>query len=591
MQRRAQWRGGKTSASKSGGLKGACDVNTSIISVKENVPAGTVIMRLQRESGEHWSFREDGPKGYIELNATEDAVIFYFTKTPDLEKLSTEKSSMHVSLPFTLECSFDGWKHVFKQSIVLMDINDNDPVFHPDRATTITVNENTSPGTTIIQLDGYAIDPDVSGYITSYEIAPHEDIENDGFDFFTVAGTGKELVVRRQLDFDQMRLNGRSFFLLNLTAMDNGHPEQRKAFTTLQVNVSDSDDQGPAFVYADCPLIDGHCTTPLYETVAQKSFTGELRVWPGPIKAEDKDSMNNTILYYVVKVSPDKYSAYFKMDAVTGKIRVIKAFGNKEIDAIHVTIKAEENSMTRRFLTTTLRVQVVGDYYANYKDSFRNVPVNEAVDGEGSSSSAAATGSTVPVSLFVATVAVFFIIVVSFPFIMVRVIKGKLMSDPTGVTSLQLNSSNSSSSSRKESSDTTTMSILTCTSNDTGSTIYGPRRDKDSDTSSTSSAESSDSASTSTSSRSSSVHLDFDDAISFATPSANAPDRMVSSVSFDPEEVSSRFSPPVPTKKDVSAGERFKRRLSRLINFHKGNNKDKQKSRVRFDIRNVSNFS
>ena len=43
--------------------------------------------------------------------------------------------------------------------------------------------------------------------------------QKDGLDYFTVSGTGKELVVRRQLDFDQMRLDGRPFFLLNLTAM------------------------------------------------------------------------------------------------------------------------------------------------------------------------------------------------------------------------------------------------------------------------------------------------------------------------------------------------------------------------------------
>ena len=38
-------------------------------------------------------------------------------------------------------------------------------------------------------------------------------------------------------------------------------------------------------------------------------------------------------------VSPEMYSGHFKMDAVTGKVRVVKAFGTENIDAIHVTLK------------------------------------------------------------------------------------------------------------------------------------------------------------------------------------------------------------------------------------------------------------
>ena len=246
-------------------------------------------------------------------------------------------------------------------------------------------------------------------------------------------------------------------------------------------------------------------------------------------------------------------------------------------------LQAEENSTNRRFLTTTMRVQVVGDYYANYRDSFRNVPVNEAVGRETPSvpSSGLPIGS-VPISIFIATVAIFFIIVISFPFIMIRVIKGKILSEPPRVTSLQLTDDNSEGN-RKESSDTTITSILTCTSNDTCTTIYGPRGDGDSDSSSSSSSSSSSGSPTP------SVHLDFDDAISFASPVSGSR-RKVSSVSFDPEEVSARFSPPVPTKRGESATERIKRRLNRLFSFNT-RNQERQKTRVRFDIANLSNFS
>nr|KAG5713497.1 hypothetical protein BaRGS_025045 [Batillaria attramentaria] len=389
--------------------------------------------------------------------------------------------------------------------------------------------------------------------------------------------------MKQALDYDLMRQTGRSFYVINLTAIDNGFPVARRAHTSLMINITDSDDQGPAFVYADCPVLDGFCTTPLYETAAKKSYKGVLKVWPGQIKAMDMDSMNNTVLYFIVKVLPEEFSHHFTMDPVTGEVTLTKPFDRDDIDAIHLLIKAEEKSLNRRSLTTTLRVQVVGDYYANYNDNFRNVPVNQAVEAQSHSSSGQ---TTVPVSLFIATVAVFFVVVISFPFIIIRVMKGKLLPEPPGVTSLQLTSEcGTPEGSRKESSDTTTTSVLTCTSTDTGCTVYGPRNDNDdSDASSTSSS----SSSSITTSPGCSVRLDFDDAISFASPVAD-PGRRVSSVSFDPEEVSARFSPPVPTKCQESTTARFKRRLSDLFNFR--SSRDHRKARVRFDIRNVSNFS
>nr|KAG5713498.1 hypothetical protein BaRGS_025046 [Batillaria attramentaria] len=354
---------------------------------------------------------------------------------------------------------------------------------------------------------------------------------NDGIDFFGVSGS--DLVMKQALDYDLMRQTGRSFYVINLTAI------------------------------------------------------GVLKVWPGQIKAMDMDSMNNTILYFIVKVLPEEFSRHFIMDPVTGEVTLTKPFDRDDIDAIHLLIKSARYRSGRgevpepSFLTTTLRVQVVGDYYANYNDNFRNVPVNQAVEAQSHSSSGQ---TTVPVSLFIATVAVFFVVVISFPFIIIRVMKGKLLPEPPGVTSLLLTSEcGTPEGSRKESSDTTTTSVLTCTSTDTGCTVYGPRNDNDdSDASSTSSS----SSSSITTSPGCSVRLDFDDAISFASPVAD-PGRRVSSVSFGPEEVSARFSPPVPTKCQESTTARFKRRLSDLFNFR--SSRDHRKARVRFDIRNVSN--
>ncbi|XP_025116115.1 protocadherin Fat 1-like [Pomacea canaliculata] len=197
----------------------ACEVNTSIISFREDVPPGTVIMKIPRVSGEQWAFREDGPRGFIELRASQHQVVFYFAREPDLEYLNELTTLTRESLPFTLECSYDGWKHVFKQEIVLIDVNDNDPEFDPELPATVTVNENTSPGTSILHLRGYARDRDITGVVNSYNISRHVDAENDGYEYFGVTGNGNELMLRQPVDFDFLRLMDRSSYVLNLTAI------------------------------------------------------------------------------------------------------------------------------------------------------------------------------------------------------------------------------------------------------------------------------------------------------------------------------------------------------------------------------------
>lgn len=53
-------------------------------------------MRIPRALGEQWSFREDGPRGFVELRALQHTVIIYFSRTPDLEELNNQTVSNHL---------------------------------------------------------------------------------------------------------------------------------------------------------------------------------------------------------------------------------------------------------------------------------------------------------------------------------------------------------------------------------------------------------------------------------------------------------------------------------------------------------------
>ncbi len=60
--------------------------------------------------------------------------------------------------------------------------------------------------------------------------------------------------------------------VFDIRLQDDGYPRPRVTFTTLKVFVVDDDDQGPAFLYDNCPLVDGYCATPSYEAIMEESF-------------------------------------------------------------------------------------------------------------------------------------------------------------------------------------------------------------------------------------------------------------------------------------------------------------------------------
>lgn len=221
----------------------------------------------------------------------------------------------------------------------------------------------------------------------------------------------------------------------------------------------------------------------------------------------------------------------------------------------------------------------MGDFYTSRNDHLRGVPINEVINANPHNENST---DNVTVSLFIVSVVLFLLVVLTFPFIIVKILKGKLLSEPAKVTSLQLMDSNGSpQSSRKESNDTATTSITSCTSTDVECNTDRPRDDCDSVSTTSSSSSSSYALGCG-----SSNHLSYEDAISFVNPKTQD-GRRISSVSFDPEEVSTRFNPALPKRHEENARDRLKRRLSQLMTLN--SLRDNRKTRVRFDIRNISN--
>lgn len=53
----------------------------------------------------------------------------------------------------------------------------------------------------------------------------------------------------------------------------------RISFATVAIEVLDADDQGPAFVYPDCPKVDQFCANPAYNSHITENATVKWNSW------------------------------------------------------------------------------------------------------------------------------------------------------------------------------------------------------------------------------------------------------------------------------------------------------------------------
>lgn len=135
--------------------------------------------------------------------------------------------------------------------------------------------------------------------------------------------------------------------------------ERRSATTTLTINVKDSDDLDPSFVYRGCVFLEGACLNPEYTaTVPSGSLQGVLSVLPEKIHAIDLDSIAAPIRYSFLSGMPGNYDDFFSIDEQTGVLKQIKAVDTTVAKRYELIVKAEEQSELNRFTTAKLFINV-----------------------------------------------------------------------------------------------------------------------------------------------------------------------------------------------------------------------------------------
>lgn len=114
----------------------------------------------------------------------------------------------------------------------------------------------------------------------------------------------------------------------------------------LTVNIADSDDLDPSFIYRGCVNLDSACINPEYTaTVPAGTLQGVLSIHPERIQAVDLDQISAPIKYSFVSGTPSNFNDYFEIDEQSGVVRQKKLVdGSVTARQFDITVQAEEVS-------------------------------------------------------------------------------------------------------------------------------------------------------------------------------------------------------------------------------------------------------
>ncbi|XP_036403738.1 protocadherin gamma-A11-like isoform X5 [Megalops cyprinoides] len=233
----------------------------------------------------------------------------------DRERLCGEASVCSFSFEVILENPME----LYRITVVILDINDNSPVF-PKSEIKLEISELATPGARF-SLES-AIDPDVGmNSLQSYSLHP-----TDHFILKSHSRSGSnknvEMVLQAPLDREKQEHQ-----YLTLTAVDGGNP-QRSGTVKILVVVLDANDNAPVFSQA------------LYRaSVPENANEGTLVT---TVSATDADGESNGFIQYDFEHATPAIKELFAIDASTGEIRVTGKLDFEQAKLYEVKIQAKD---------------------------------------------------------------------------------------------------------------------------------------------------------------------------------------------------------------------------------------------------------
>ncbi|XP_067851878.1 protocadherin-10-like [Heptranchias perlo] len=253
---------------------------------------------------------------YMEVNVKNG--ILFVNERIDREQICRQSSSCSLSFKIALDNPLE----IHPVAVEILDINDNSPDF-PKSEFSLQISELIAPGARF-PLES-AHDPDMgTNTVNTYQISANEHF---GIKVQTRRDGSKnaELLLQKPLDREQQ-----STFTLVLTAIDGGVPH-RSSTARIIITVVDANDNAPLF------------DQEIYRaTVVEHVAKGTLVI---KVNAADLDEGTNAELTYsFTNHVSQRIRELFKLDAVTGEIRVQGVLDFEESSIYELDVQAVDKA-------------------------------------------------------------------------------------------------------------------------------------------------------------------------------------------------------------------------------------------------------
>lgn len=324
-------------------------------SISENTPVGTPV----------WNFsaidQDDGANGQVQYSVTQQWPFAAFKINPSSGILTLISSLDHeqysdftIVVAATDQAPADANRlsTSITARITVQDFNDNSPIFVSKNR--VNVREDEPVGSPVLHIIAIDRDSEANGRVSYSIFAGNED------NTFVLNSSSGVLSVSKALDREL-----RSYYALNVTAKDHGHPV-RSSWQIVHVQVEDINDNPPQFLQA-------HYEASVIENAPAGTFVVK-------VSATDKDSGNNGNLTYSI---PDGVAnGLFSIDSLTGSIITTGTLDREVKSSYTFTVYVRDGSVSSQYDTATVHVQVldVNDHAPEFGESCYPLRVPENTD-------------------------------------------------------------------------------------------------------------------------------------------------------------------------------------------------------------------
>lgn len=324
--------------------------------VVENIPTGSTVGRVQAYDDDAG---ENGRISYYFVGGNHFGLFTVDTETGyiyTIREIDYEESSSHtIGIKAIDNSVFNPKSSVINIEIVVIDVNDNAPVFDIDPVF-LKIHENVAVGTTIYTFTATDADSDVNGTVR-YEI------QNSSSDNLEINPSTGKLYISRVVDYEEVK-----DISLIIRAYDQAPTRASQLFTTLTVMIliMDENDNAPVFQsYPPFQVLEDEPVGYRISSIIAVDVDGNVN-----------KSGNNVVSY---SITDGNVHEAFSINENTGLLTIASELDRETTDRYSLHIRARDHGQPVRTSETVIEIEVldINDNSPVFRESTYQASVKE----------------------------------------------------------------------------------------------------------------------------------------------------------------------------------------------------------------------